>query len=82
MRYATFPALDREVSRLGFGALGFAGWFGERSDDEWIQALHAALGAGVNFIDTARAAGSEIRADEVDDDAELPYDWQEDATWR
>ena len=30
------------------------------------------------FIDAARAAGVEIRADEVDDDAELPYDWQED----
>ncbi len=62
MKYTTFPATGREVSRLGFGAMGFAGWFGESSDAEWISALHAALDAGVNFVDTARAYG---RSEEV-----------------
>lgn len=62
MRYAEFPATGREVSRLGFGAMGFAGWFGESDDSEWIAALFAALDAGVNLIDTARAYG---RSEEV-----------------
>ncbi len=62
MKYAEFPATGREVSRLGFGAMGFAGWFGESDDAEWIAALHAALDAGVNLIDTARAYG---RSEEV-----------------
>ena len=62
MKYAAFPATGRDVSRLGFGAMGFAGWFGESSDDEWVAALHAALDAGVNLVDTARAYG---RSEEV-----------------
>ncbi len=62
MKHAPFPALGRDVSRLGFGAMGFAGWFGESSDDEWVAALHTALRSGVDFIDTARAYG---RSEEV-----------------
>ncbi|MDX2378544.1 MAG: aldo/keto reductase [Acidimicrobiia bacterium] len=62
MKYARFPALGRDVSRLGFGAMGFAGGFGESPDEEWIGALHTALRSGVNFIDTARAYG---RSEEV-----------------
>ena len=62
MKYSTFPATGRRVSRLGFGAMGFAGWFGGSDDDESIAALHAALDAGVNFVDTARAYG---RSEEV-----------------
>ena len=58
MKYSTFPATGREVSRLGFGAMGFAGWFGESEEADWIAALHAALESGVNFIDTARAYGA------------------------
>ena len=45
MKYSTFPATDRVVSRLGFGAMGFAGWFGESEESDWIAALHAALDA-------------------------------------
>jgi methylglyoxal reductase len=62
VRYAPFPATGRQVSRLGFGAMGFAGWFGEADETEWIAALHSALDAGVNFIDTARAYG---RSEEI-----------------
>lgn len=57
MQTTTFPRTDRTVSRLGFGAMGFAGWFGNQSEAEHIQALHYALEQGVSFIDTARAYG-------------------------
>lgn len=62
MRYSTFPVTGRSVSKLGFGAMGFAGWFGESDEAEWIAALHAALDSGVNFVDTARAYG---RSEEI-----------------
>ena len=32
MRYRTFPATGDEISVLGFGAMGFAGWFGAVDD--------------------------------------------------
>ena len=54
---AAFPSTDRQVSRLGFGAMGFAGWFGAQSEADHIRALHYALEQGVTFIDTARAYG-------------------------
>lgn len=57
MDYATFARTDRQVSRLGFGAMGFAGWFGNQSEADHIRSLHYALDHGVNFIDTARAYG-------------------------
>ena len=62
MKYSTFAATGQQVSRLGFGAMGFAGWFGESDDAQFITALHAALDAGVNLIDTARAYG---RSEEI-----------------
>lgn len=49
------------VSRLGFGAMGFAGWFGGQSEAQHIRALHVAMERGVNFIDTARAYGESER---------------------
>lgn len=55
MRYRTFPATGDEISVLGFGAMGFAGWFGAVDDRDSIRALHTALDLGVNMIDTARA---------------------------
>jgi methylglyoxal reductase len=58
MDYAIFPRTDRKVSRLGFGAMGFAGWFGQQSEADHIRALHYALDQGVNFVDTARAYGT------------------------
>lgn len=61
MHYADFAASGRRVSRLGFGAMGFAGWFGEQSDEEHIGALLLALDRGVNLIDTARAYGASER---------------------
>ncbi len=55
MRYRTFPATGDELSILGFGAMGFAGWFGAVDDRDSVRALHTALDLGVNMIDTARA---------------------------
>jgi methylglyoxal reductase len=61
MKYRTFPKSGEEISALGFGAMGFAGWFGATSDADCIRALHSALDLGVNFIDTARAYGESER---------------------
>jgi methylglyoxal reductase len=55
MRYRTFPATGDEISILGFGAMGMAGWFGAIDDRDAIRALHTALDLGINMIDTARA---------------------------
>jgi aryl-alcohol dehydrogenase-like predicted oxidoreductase len=40
------------VSKLCLGAMMFGAW-GERDHDESIRIIHAALDAGINFIDTA-----------------------------
>jgi methylglyoxal reductase len=61
MKYRQFPKSAEMVSALGFGAMGFAGWFGPTSDADCIRALHTALDLGVNFIDTARAYGESER---------------------
>ena len=57
MRYSDFAFDGRAVSKLGFGAMGFAGWFGPQDEGEAVRALHHALDAGVTFVDTARAYG-------------------------
>ena len=57
MRYADQTLDGRKISKLGFGAMGFAGWFGTDESD-WVDSLHYALGQGVTFIDTARAYGA------------------------
>lgn len=54
MDYRTFPATGDDLSVVGFGAMGMAGWFG---DNDAIRALHTALDLGVNVVDTARAYG-------------------------
>jgi methylglyoxal reductase len=60
MEYATFAG-GRAVSRLGFGAMGFAGWFGDQPEPAHVSALLLALERGINFIDTARAYGASER---------------------
>ena len=61
MKYRKFPKSGEKIGALGFGAMGFAGWFGAISDADCIRALHTALDLGVNFIDTARAYGESER---------------------
>jgi methylglyoxal reductase len=57
MRYSDIELAGQKVSKAGFGAMGFAGWFGEQDEQESVRALHYALEHGVNFVDTARAYG-------------------------
>ncbi len=46
------------VSAIGFGAWAIGGFWGPVNDDESMRALHAAVDAGVNFIDTADVYGN------------------------
>ena len=61
MQYRKFPKSGEDISVLGFGAMGFAGWFGAISDADCIKTLHYAMDRGVNFVDTARAYGESER---------------------
>jgi aryl-alcohol dehydrogenase-like predicted oxidoreductase len=45
------------VSAIGFGAMSFAGYYGETSDAEALATLQRALELGVTFIDTADVYG-------------------------
>jgi aryl-alcohol dehydrogenase-like predicted oxidoreductase len=45
------------VSAISFGAWAIGGTWGAVDDEESMRALHAALDAGVNFIDTADVYG-------------------------
>ncbi|MBG0858011.1 MAG: aldo/keto reductase, partial [Bacteroidales bacterium] len=58
MRYRKLGNNGPVVSSVGFGAWGISGrdW-GNTDDDTSRKAIHAALDAGVNFIDTADVYG-------------------------
>ena len=56
MRYRRFGRSDLEVSEVGFGVWTLASdWWGRIDDKQGM--LHAALDAGINFIDTAPVYG-------------------------
>lgn len=59
MKYSTFPKTGDKVSKLGFGAMGFAEWSFQdpMTEKESINSVIHSLEKGVNFIDTARAYG-------------------------
>jgi aryl-alcohol dehydrogenase-like predicted oxidoreductase len=52
MQYRTLGRTGVKVSNLCLGAMMF-GAFGNRDHDECVAIIHAALDAGINFIDTA-----------------------------
>ena len=56
MRYRTFGRLGWQVSEIGYGMWGLAGWTGS-DDDETRQSLQLAVELGCNFFDTALAYG-------------------------
>lgn len=58
MKYAKLGAKGPVISTVGFGAWGISGrdW-GKTDDDKSRKAIHAALDAGVTFIDTADVYG-------------------------
>src|SRR5476651_1190321 len=48
---------NREVSEIGFGAWAVGGSWGETDDDLSLDAMRAAVDAGVTFFDTADVYG-------------------------
>lgn len=57
MQYRTFGKTGLGISEIGFGAWAIGGTWGRTDDGESKAALHAALDAGTNFIDTADVYG-------------------------
>src|ERR1700691_6060789 len=49
---------DLTVSAQGLGCMGMSEWYGAANWDESIATIHAALDAGVTFLDTADAYGA------------------------
>jgi aryl-alcohol dehydrogenase-like predicted oxidoreductase len=73
---------DMKITPLGVGAwaMGGGGWafaWGPQDDRESIEAIHAALGAGINWIDTAAVYGlghsEEIVARALEGRSKRPY---------
>jgi aryl-alcohol dehydrogenase-like predicted oxidoreductase len=58
MQYRTLGRTGFRVSEIGFGAWAIGGGWGDQNDQDSIKALHAALDAGVNFVDTAAGYGN------------------------
>ena len=56
MRYRTLGRTGWQVSELGYGMWGLAGWTGS-DDEESLRSLHRAVELGCNFFDTAWAYG-------------------------
>jgi aryl-alcohol dehydrogenase-like predicted oxidoreductase len=57
MKYRRFGRTGWDVSEMGYGMWGMAGW-SNSNDDESLQSLQAAVALGVNFFDTAYAYGN------------------------
>jgi aryl-alcohol dehydrogenase-like predicted oxidoreductase len=57
MRSRTFGRTGRTVGEIGFGAWAIGAAWGAVDDNESVAALHAALDAGLEFIDTADVYG-------------------------
>jgi aryl-alcohol dehydrogenase-like predicted oxidoreductase len=57
MEYRQLGRTDMKVSTVSFGAWAIGGTWGPVEDEESLKALHAAVDAGVNFVDTADVYG-------------------------
>jgi aryl-alcohol dehydrogenase-like predicted oxidoreductase len=57
MRYRTFGRTGWQVSEIGYGMWGMAGWTGS-DDEQSLGALERAFALGCNFFDTAWAYGA------------------------
>jgi len=64
MEKRTLGRTGLQVSVISFGAMTIGGAFGPVDDKESIRALHTAMDAGINFIDTSDAYGAG-RSEEV-----------------
>ena len=56
MQYRTLGRTGWQVSDIGYGMWGLAGWTGS-DDEESLRSLHRAVELGCNFFDTAWAYG-------------------------
>ena len=57
MRSRPFGRLGRNVGEIGFGAWAIGDAWGQVDDSQSLAALHSALDAGLDFIDTADVYG-------------------------
>jgi aryl-alcohol dehydrogenase-like predicted oxidoreductase len=57
MDYRQLGRTDMKVSAISFGAWAIGGTWGPVDDEESMRALHAAVDAGTNFVDTADVYG-------------------------
>ncbi|MGL4405465.1 MAG: aldo/keto reductase, partial [Notoacmeibacter sp.] len=57
MQHRVFGKTSVKVSEIGFGAWAIGGTWGATDDNQSKAALHAALDAGTDFIDTADVYG-------------------------
>ena len=57
MQYRPLGRTDMKVSAISFGAWAIGGTWGPVQDEESMRALHAAVDAGTNFVDTADVYG-------------------------
>ena len=57
MKYRNFGKLNWQVSEIGYGMWGMAGWTGSE-DHESLQSMQLAVDLGCNFFDTAWAYGN------------------------
>ncbi len=62
MQKRKLGASDLEITPIGVGAwaMGGGGWqfaWGAQDDDQSVEAIHAALDKGINWIDTAAIYG-------------------------
>jgi aryl-alcohol dehydrogenase-like predicted oxidoreductase len=58
MKYRQLGRTGWNVSDISFGAWAIGGAWGQVADEESMKALHAAIDAGVNLIDTADVYGN------------------------
>jgi aryl-alcohol dehydrogenase-like predicted oxidoreductase len=57
MTYRQLGRTDMRVSAISFGAWAIGGFWGAVDDEQSMRALHGAVDAGINFIDTADVYG-------------------------
>ena len=62
MEYRAFGRTGVKVSPLCLGAMMFGAW-GNPDHDDSIDVIHAALDAGINFIDTADVYSGRVGGD-------------------
>ncbi len=57
MNYRSFGRTGWQLSEISFGSWALGGSWGHVSEEDGLNALRAALDAGINFIDTADVYG-------------------------